>query len=608
MGSGPCGVGRGPFCRDGGRGLSLSWEPLPEPLQSFPNFCCYLLRELGLADTPTRQQVAVADWMDKGPNRQITVAFRGLGKSLLASFYALYRLRMDPQEKLLVVSATAMKADDFTGFMLKVIGDVDILHCLAPRADGRYSRQAFDVGPAVVEQSPSVRSMGIMGSLTGQRCSCAILDDIEILSNSITQLKQERIAHAITEIEAILKPEEGQRLPRRIMYLGTPHVETSLYFRLHRERNYAMRFFPAQYPDELDCYEGNLDPVIQQEVELDPGLKGEPTDPERFSHEDLLMRQASLTKASFLLQYQLNVRLSTLDKFPIRLGDLVVMDLDGKALPEVVVHSSAPDCRIQDLVCIGLGADRHYYRPVFVQGWIAREESWRCVLAIDPAGRGSDELAWAVLAELNGNLFLLESGGSTLGYAEEVLQYLAETAKRWQVNYVVAESNMGDGMFSALLKPVLAKIHPVAIEEVRHSQRKEIRLCDTLGPLIQQHRLVVTNRVVRQDYRQAEEDPESGHIRSLLYQLSRLTAERGCLSFDDRADALAIACAYFVDAAAQDQRKAKQAREDDLFQASIQAWADETNAEVDSLALGWKPRASGRSYGGITQRQVGRAT
>ena len=584
----------------------MSWQPLPEQLQSFPNFCCYLLRELGLADTPTRQQVAVAEWMDNGPNRQITVAFRGLGKSLFASFYALYRLRMDPQEKLLVVSATAMKADDFTGFMLKVIGDVDILHCLAPNPDGRYSRAAFDVGPAVVEQSPSVRSMGIMGSLTGQRCSCAILDDIEILSNSITQLKQERIAHAITEIEAILKPEEKQMLPRRIMYLGTPHVETSLYFRLHRERNYAMRFFPAQYPDETDCYEGNLDPTIQAEVEADGSLVGEPTDPERFSHEDLLNRQASLTKASFLLQYQLNVRLSTLDKFPVRLGDLLVMDLDGKALPEVVVHSTAPDCRIQELVCVGLGADRHYYRPVFVNGWIAREETWRCVLSIDPAGRGADELAWAVVAELNGNLFVLESGGSTLGYADEVLQHLAERAKYWKVNQVVAESNMGDGMFSALLKPVLARIHPVGIEEVRHNQRKEIRLCDTLAPLIQQHRVIVTTRLIRQDYRQAEEDPESGHVRSLLYQLSRLTAERGCLSFDDRIDALAIACSYFVDAAAQDQQRAKQMRAEELEDIARETFLADRDANIDGLCLGWKTKGPGKTYGGIRRPLDGR--
>ena len=86
------------------------WEPLPKVLKdSFPNFTCYLLRELGLADTPTRQQLKVCEWMQNGPDKSLTVAFRGLGKSILASFYALWRLRVDPNEKILVVSATAVK-------------------------------------------------------------------------------------------------------------------------------------------------------------------------------------------------------------------------------------------------------------------------------------------------------------------------------------------------------------------------------------------------------------------------------------------------------------------------------------------------------------------
>jgi len=259
---------------------------------------------------------------------------------------------------------------------------------------------------------------------------------------------------------------------------------------------------------------------------------------------------------------------------------------------------------LQELVCVGMGADRFYHRPIFQNGWISRDESWRCILAIDPAGRGADELAWAVVAELNGNLFLLESGGSTLGYADEVLQFLAQLAKKWDVSYVVAESNMGDGMFSALLKPHLLREHPVTIEEVRHNQRKEQRLCDTLGPLIQQHRLVVTTRVIKQDYRLLDDDPEHGHSRSLFVQASRLTAEKGCLSHDDRLDALSIACGYFVEAAAQDQNRAKRARDEQLQQEAYDAWLDETGAAVDALALGWRPKAGTRAHGGISQLRV----
>ena len=583
------------------------WEPLPKELHSFPNFVCYLLREQRLADTPTKQQISVCDWLQNGPKKSLTVAFRGLGKSLLASYYALWRLRMDCNEKILIVSATAVKATDMSQFMLKAILEIDILQCLQPSPTDRYSNVAFDVGPATVEQSPSVRSMGVMGQTTGQRCTCAILDDIETIQTTITQLKQERVAHAVTEIESIIKPDEGQLLPRKVIYLGTPHTETSIYLRLVRERGYAARYWPALYPEELDCYEGNLDPVIEQELQDDPSLVNEPTDPERFSHEDILQRQAAMTRSTFLLQFLLNTRLATLDKFPIRLGDLMVMDIDGSALPETVVWSAQPECRLQELVCLGMGQDRFWHRPIFQNGWVPRQDHWRCVLAIDPAGRGHDELAWSVVAELNGNLFVLEVGGSQLGYSDEVLEFLAKCAKRWQVNYVVPEANMGDGMFTALLKPHMLRVgHPVTIEEVKHSQRKEVRLCDTLAPVIQQHRLIFTSRVVKFDYRQTEEDPENGYQKSIAYQMSRLTPERGCLPYDDRIDSLAIAVAFFTDSAAQDQQKAAQYRADQLQQEAYQAWMDETGESVDALALGWRPAAPIKAQGGTKRLVVGR--
>ena len=582
------------------------WFVLPEPLHDFRNFCAYLLREQGLADKPTRQQCSVADWMQHGPDRSLTVAFRGLGKSILASYYALGRLRLDFNEKIMVVSATAVKAADFTSFMLRTMAEVDILQCLLPGPSNRFSNVAFDVGPCSVEQSPSVRGLGVSAQTTGQRCTCAILDDIEVLSNVITQLKQERVAHAVTEMESILKPDEGQLLPRKIVYLGTPHTEASIYLRLVRERGYKSRYWPALYPEEFDCYDGNLDPVIQEEVLADASLVGEPTDPERFSHEDILQRQASMTKSAFELQFMLNTRLATLDRYPIRLGDLMVMDIDGSALPETVIWSNQPDCRLQELVCVGMGADCHYHKPIFQNGWVTKSEAWRCVLSVDPAGRGKDELAWAVVAELNGNLFLLESGGSTLGYADEVLQHLAKVAKKWDVNYVVAEANMGDGMFTALLKPHMLREHPVTIEEVRHSIRKEVRLCDTLAPLIQQHRLVVTSRVIRQDYRQLDEDPEHGYSRSLFWQMSRLTEEKGCLSFDDRVDALAIAVAFFVEAAAQDQAIQQRSRADALRDEALASWLSGTEEEIDCLVMGWRPpKSAGSIHGGVRPLRVG---
>ena len=327
----------------------MQWEPLPPELQVLPNFACYLLRELNLADTPTKQQISILDYMENGPDRQIVTGFRGVAKSTMAAFYALWRLSLDPfNEKILIVGATADKSTEVANYLLRCIRDIDILQPLQPLMDGRSAVNAFDIGPAIVDQSPSVRAVGILSpSLTGKRCTCAIVDDCEVLSNSITVLKQERLAAAVTELEAIIKPKVEGELPRKILYLGTPHLEASLYLRLRRERNYSQRLWPARYPDpasdQWDSYEGCLDPLIAAEVEEDASLVGQPTDPERFGHDELLKREVAMTKSSVQLQFMLDCRLATLEKYPIRLGDLIVMDLDGKALPEVVSWASGPD-------------------------------------------------------------------------------------------------------------------------------------------------------------------------------------------------------------------------------------------------------------------------
>jgi hypothetical protein len=584
----------------------LSVYPIPPELGigRFAYFFCYILRELGLAEEPTKQQLRICEWDEVGPDRTVTVGFRGIAKSTISGARALHRLRIDPEgEKILIPGATETKAEEITTFMARCIREIDLLQCLAPGENQRQSVLAFDVGPAIIggDGAPSVRACGILSpSLTGKRATMIIPDDIETLTNSITPLKQERLWAATTEFESILLPDAGQPLPRQISFRGTPHLETSMYWRLVRERGYKMRMWPARYPsaEALEVYDGCLDPLMVEEITEHPALVGQATDPERFNDAELIKRETGSTKASWQLQYMLNCRLSTLDKFPIRLGDLIVMSLDGKALPEVVSWASGSEQRINELPCVGLGADRYYHRPMMVQGWLPKAEKWRSIMAIDPSGRGSDELAWAVVAELSGNLFVLDSGGTTRGYEDDVLVMLANTAKRWGVNAVIPEPNFGDGMFSKVLQPVMQRIYPCSIEEApRSTGQKERRIIDVLAPLVQQHRVVVSSELVRKDWEGAERDADTGHPRSLMYQLSRITTDRGSLLYYDRIDALAIAAAHFVEAAAQDQRKAAQQRQDELLEATLAAWMDETGANLDALALGFTPRPRGATGG-----------
>lgn len=156
---------------------------------------------------------------------------------------------------------------------------------------------------------------------------------------------------------------------------------------------------------------------------------------------------------------------------------------------------------INELPCVGLGDDRYYSPMALVGSWIPYTGS---VMAIDPAGRGKDETAYAVVKILNSQLFLLESGGFSGGYSEDTLEKLAQIAKRQQVNRVLIEANFGDGMFEQLLKPFLTRIYPVTTEEVKHSIQKEKRIIDTLEPVMNQHRLIVDRRLIEQDYKSTQ--------------------------------------------------------------------------------------------------------
>ena len=140
-----------------------------------------------------------------------------------------------------------------------------------------------------------------------------------------------------------------------------------------------------------------------------------------------------------------------------------------------------------------------YWRQVLQTNgsWRHGRVYWLCHVD-NPSGRGRDETSWAIVKMLNGYLYVPDAGGMQGGYGEDVLKKLSLKAKKHKVNYIIVESNFGDGMFSELFKPYLSKVHPCTIEEVRHSIQKEKRIIDTLEPVLSQHKLVMSPDVIRE--------------------------------------------------------------------------------------------------------------
>lgn len=531
---------------------------IPESLKDFRNFVWMVWKHLNLPD-PTAVQYDIANYMQSDIKRSIIEAFRGVGKSYLASAYVCHQLLLNPDKKFLVVSASKSRADDFSTFTLRLINEMEILRPLIPKDDGRYSKVAFDVGLAAASHSPSVKSLGITSMMTGSRADCIIADDVESLNNSLTQGNRDRISDTVKEFESILKPKG------RIMFLGTPQCEMSLYNQLV-ERGYEIQIWPARYPDEsrLSHYGNKLSVSIREAVQQDPSLVGKTTDPLRFTDIDLSEREASYGRSMFNLQFMLDTALSDQNKYPLKLSDLLVLPLDKDVLPSKVVWSASPSYVLDSLPVIGLTGDR-YYRPADIIGTWASATG--CVMAIDPSGRGKDETAYAVIKMLNSQLFLVASGGFSDGYTDTTLEGLARVAKHHKVNKVVVESNFGDGMFLQLLKPVFTRVYPVTCEEVRHSRQKEARIIDTLEPVLNQHRLIVDSEVIKNDYLLSNQDSAE---RCLMYQLTRLTRDKGSLACDDRLDALSIAVGYWVEQLSQSVDEAVKRQDEEALLAELE--------------------------------------
>ena len=403
-------------------------ETIEKIIKSFPDFLEYTFNGINLPK-PTPLQRDIATTLQEGHRRLLIEAFRGIGKTYITGCYAAWRLLRNPNEKILIVSASGPHATAISTFIHKLLATIPILEHLQPRGDQRNSVMAFDVNGCQTTVQPSVKCLGINSQLQGNRASLLIADDVETSINSATEIMRAKIIQQINEFDSILQTDGDAS----IVALGTPQTGDSVYNRFI-DKGFMIRIWPSRIPEKPEVYEGRLAPYI----EMLNSLPGTPTDT-RFSHEDLLEREASVGKSYFNLQYQLDTTLSDSNKYPLKQSDLIVMDIDTQKGPISLGYSSQRN-HIVDLPNLGFTGD-----AMFSPGRIDEEftEYHYSIMAIDPSGRGSDEMGYAVMKYLHGKIYVLEVGGLQGGYKDENLFKLAHVAKKHSVNTIYTESNFG---------------------------------------------------------------------------------------------------------------------------------------------------------------------
>jgi hypothetical protein len=536
---------------------------LRELQAQYPSFVPFLrdgMTFLGFSTSEIQEDIGL--YMEQGPDDLMVQAQRGEAKTTIAAFYAIWCLIHAPKFRILIVSAGGKMANEISTLITRVMLAWDKLEPLRPdrSAGDRTSTEAFDVHHSLkgTDKSPSISCCGITAQLPGKRADLLLCDDVESPKNSMTAGNRELLLHLTLEFSSIVVDAmiDGERCPGRTIWLGTPQTGESIYNTLPG-RGVAVRIWPGRYPttEQLPLYGDMLAPIIRRKLEADPSLQtgagpaldqGHATDPLMRSEEALVNRELRQGSAMFQLQFMLNTRLLDADRYPLKTENLICLRLGvDKQVPMVVAAEYDPT----KLIARSNGSfSFKVSRPGHISAEVHKLPN--LALYIDPAGGGAnrDETAFALGGVLGSTVFAMAVGGFAGGYGKESLTGLATLAAHWGVQTVIIEKNFGHGAFREVFSPLLLQAAPgVAIlDDQVGSTQKELRIIQVLEPIMARRSLVLNSDMLDEEWATAQKyGQREGLTYSLLFQLARITREKGALVHDDRADALAGLCNFF---------------------------------------------------------------
>lgn len=542
-------------------------------VNNFREYYKYIFWNLGLP-CPTRDQLAMAEYVCQlvwSTDPLMLQCQRGLAKSLTVQILCSWMLLRNKDEVIVVVSATSARAESFITFVRKLLEEVPLLMHLAPQSGDRASSRKIDVNGRKPNDSPSLSAFGVTSAKTGSRASFIIYDDVEIPENSDTVQKREKLLAGVRDTANL-----GIAGVFRELCICTPQSSESVYNTM-LEDGFSRCIIPAEYPDDISVYNGDLAKHIERRLKSNPSLVGTATD--KRNNMKHLLKQKLKGKARYKLHYMLDTSMSDNERYPLKLSDLIIMDLDMERASIHIEYSSNKSDTLYEIKHKGFRGD-FLYKPRYVD-YTKTSEYDGIAMFIDPSGRGNDETAYAITATLGGRIFVLDFGGVQGGYDEDTLVTLSRIAKDYKVNLIQVESNFGDGSFAELLKPVLSRIYKTAyrgkykkeisgvcIEDIRATTQKEKRIIETLEPIMMQHRLVINKKAILND-----QDKKGEY--SFTYQITHITQERGSLTHDDIIDVVAMGVKYWQTTMAKDTEENIEQYNEEQLDLEIQAFLED---------------------------------
>lgn len=577
--------------------IRLLQEAFPYTQQGLFDFA-QLVISLTISGSPTlnRTQKSILTFLLNGGRFLGIQASRGMTKTVMSAIFCVFSLIHNPTCRVIVFSQNGKRAKEIAGWVIKIFYNVPVLEILQPDtyAGDRSSVENFDVHWVFRggDKSPSVTCYSIESGAQGARADLILADDVESLQNSRTAQSREWLLEQSLEFESI--NQYG-----RIIYLGTPQCTESIYNTLPA-RGYIMRIWPGRYPTakQMEFYEDRLAPMFVRDMERDPSLQtgggldgtmGQPTTPEMYDEEDLQDKELKQGLAKFMLQFMVHSGLNDQERYKLKLENLILASFNVEQGPVMPIWNSSPSSQWQTAPRFATRPQDRFYEAMSSNYEVRKFDL--TVMYIDPSGGGSrsqDEMGYAVVSLLGTYVYIKELSGVNGGYDSVELMKLVNAAKTNKVDILYVEENFGKGAHLAALKPLFEVHYPECrVEGVMESGQKELRIIDTLQPLLGQHRLVVSKQCVLKDYEDIQRFPSDVKMTySGFYQMAMVTSDRGALRHDDRLDALSGAVRQLVGYIDYDQAREESQRQQEREDAWIQALSDPNTYEKFMMSGG----------------------
>jgi len=531
---------------------------LQEEYTEFTDFLIDVQREVFGWET-SEMQLDIAKYMQYGGDRIAIHAQRGQAKSTITMVYAVWRLIYNPALVVVIISAGSKLTKELATGIIQIFKTFILLEFMLPdKASGdRSSTESFDIHYTLkgVNKSPSIKCMGITADKAGSRGNLIISDDVESDTNSQTETARATLDYFTKEYSSMC-------IDGKIMYLGTPQTSDSIYNTL-ASKGYTVRIWTGRYPTEKQekDYQGNLAPYIVNKIQENPSLRfgggilgdqGQATD-DRLTEDVLQAKELENGTPYFKLQYMLSTILSDEERYPLKLRNLIFMDLNKEEAPAEIKW--LPKNELMITPPSGSGFKDALYAPYSLSKELMPYTGK--MMYVDPAGGGAngDETGYAVTYFLNGYIFVMDWGGIKGGYEEESFRDLSEIATKWDVNAIKVEKNFGNGAFAmqwqGYLKQHIDKYIQRTIEDDWVSGQKELRIIDGIEPVMGRHHLIFNQDILDKDISSSLHNERFPMLERKLFsgffQMTKITRDKGSLIHEDRLDALASAVRHWLD-------------------------------------------------------------